>query len=150
MVEYMVFKNKDNLEKCTLIKLKNQTKDIIHKVDFEIKQYNNAADLIYKACYSYTNLNILPNHEFTPTEKFKVQDEFEYIEYRLISMETPSKQWKEATWIDLEETHTQSRQNPLSIKRIYHKDLKFPYAITFVIVLMFVISLIAVFVMINT
>lgn len=150
LMEYMIFKNETSDHKSLLLKLYNRTHLDILSAEFEVRQLNESGDCIEKREYSTRDYTLPKDSQIILPKKIKLRDSCNTIEYELLNLTTYDNQWSDGMWEkSIVRTHSNQEDTSLTVKTFNHKPMPFPTHITFVVTVIFVITVIGVFMALN-
>jgi len=149
--EYMVFQNHSDQSRFMLIKLRNRTSYSIRRLVIEITQYKLVNELICKASYQFDDIDVGEYKCIVPMEKIVVDESCTYIEAKLLDAETLEKTWENGIWVDKKKDQIEIPPPISFTKRIVENTrFRFPFYPTFIVIVVYILTIIAIFYALNT
>lgn len=160
LIEYMIFNDQEKDETFMVLKFKNQTSDVINRIEIEIIEQDNQFETIKKATYVFEDLDINPLKEIVPLKKIKVDGSCKLIKHQFLSVTSGERIWTDGTWSDevievdepvkiVEVKEDVEESLTYQMKVINHQAFSFPYFVSILFVIAFVFVVIMVFNAIN-
>lgn len=152
LVEYMMFIDEETNEKFILLKVKNQSSDKVLKIELDLDQRNNLGESIVQEKYVFDQLDLCPNQETVLLKKIKVKEvcdsvscQLKPLEVEVINHETELT----TTQIKEEKALVIKDELPYQVRVLNHNKIGFPYLISLEFALIFIMSVLIVFNLIN-
>ncbi|MFW5895028.1 MAG: hypothetical protein ACOCU0_03765 [Bacillota bacterium] len=148
--EYMVFKNAVEMNRSLVMRFYNQASIAIKSIDFELIQFDINGERLHKGTYVFDDVDAEAYSHFIPFRKIKLHESCTQIEYRLLTAGSEDDTWRDGVWASETIKEPPRQKEPsLSVTAIRHKRLPFPYVISLVIVIVYIVAVIQVFNAIN-
>lgn len=152
LLEYMIFENGELNDKVLLLKLHNDELESIKNIVIKIQQLDQSRKELFSANYLFNDKHIVSKENaFVPNKKIKLHVACETIKYELIKVELEDSIWQEDQWNKKQNTSIEKREGLKihSFPTQNHIDLKLPYFISLVTLIIHVLVLVSVFYIIN-
>ncbi|MFW5913536.1 MAG: hypothetical protein ACOCSM_00595 [Bacillota bacterium] len=148
--DYMVFKNVTGVNRSLVMRFYNQASVPIKRIEFEITQFDVNGDTLHKGSYAFDDVNGEAFSHFIPFKKIKLHESCTEIEYRLLTAVSEHDTWTDGFWESESVEEAPRKRSPrYSVNAIRHNRLTYPYFITLAIIVLFILTVIAVFKAIN-
>lgn len=146
LCEYMMFKHQEDLSKCVVLKFKNQTKETIIEIEFEMIEYDSARNPIQKSTYKIESIYVDANEDIIPYERMKVSDHCESIDVKLVTLVSERGIWANNKWHFYEQVDSSKNDEPqydLEIKKV--NRIVFPFWIHLILLIVYVLLIVTVY-----
>lgn len=154
-LEYMLLTEEDITSPFVLVKLMNQTEKVLINVEISV-EYKDVEGIslgVFDFCFE--NLNVEPNQSKMLSDKIKLIEHSDSIDFVIKSVETKEEIWSEGVWVEKPKTIKREAKpliavDSFEVETITPAYVGFPYIVPIGLFVILTVTIIFVFFLINS